>query len=43
MYHDAQFDDARLAFALAHTAADHGAVLVNYMPVDRAAEDRAAR
>ena len=33
MYHDAQFDDARLAFALAHTAADHGAVLVNYMPV----------
>lgn len=33
MYHDAQFDDARLAFALAQTAADHGAVLVNYMPV----------
>jgi len=33
MYHDAQFDDARLAFALALTAADHGAVLVNYMPV----------
>jgi glycerol-3-phosphate dehydrogenase len=33
MYHDAQFDDARLAFALARTAADHGAVLVNYMPV----------
>jgi glycerol-3-phosphate dehydrogenase len=33
MYHDAQFDDARLAFALALTAADHGAVLVNHMPV----------
>ena len=33
MYHDAQFDDARLAFTLAHTAADHGAVLLNYMPV----------
>jgi len=33
MYHDAQFDDARLAFALAQTAADHGAVLVNHMPV----------
>jgi glycerol-3-phosphate dehydrogenase len=33
MYHDAQFDDARLAFALARTAADHGAVLVNYMGV----------
>jgi glycerol-3-phosphate dehydrogenase len=33
MYHDAQFDDARLAFALAQTAADHGATLLNYMPV----------
>lgn len=33
MYHDAQFDDARLAFALAQTAADHGAALLNYMPV----------
>jgi glycerol-3-phosphate dehydrogenase len=33
MYHDAQFDDARLAFALAQTAADHGAALVTYMPV----------
>jgi len=33
MYHDAQFDDARLALALARTAADHDAVLVNYMSV----------
>jgi glycerol-3-phosphate dehydrogenase len=33
MYHDAQFDDARLALALALTAADHGAVLINYLPV----------
>jgi glycerol-3-phosphate dehydrogenase len=33
MYHDAQFDDARLAFALAQTAADHGAALATYMPV----------
>jgi glycerol-3-phosphate dehydrogenase len=33
MYHDAQFDDARLALVLARTAADHGAVLINYMPV----------
>jgi len=33
MYHDAQFDDARLALALARTAADQGAVLINYMPV----------
>ncbi|MCS6926200.1 MAG: glycerol-3-phosphate dehydrogenase/oxidase [Candidatus Binatia bacterium] len=33
MYYDAQFDDARMALALAQTAADHGAVLVNYMRV----------
>lgn len=33
MYHDAQFDDARLAFVLAQTAADHGATVINYMPV----------
>src|SRR5262245_26112597 len=32
-YHDAQFDDARMAIALARTAADEGAVVVNYMPV----------
>ena len=32
MYHDAQFDDARLALVLALTAADHGAALINYMP-----------
>jgi len=30
VYHDAQFDDARLAIALAATAARHGAVVVNY-------------
>jgi glycerol-3-phosphate dehydrogenase len=34
MYHDAQFDDARMAVSLAQTAHDHGAVLVNYMRVD---------
>jgi glycerol-3-phosphate dehydrogenase len=33
MYHDAQFDDARMAIHLARTAADHGAVLLNYMEV----------
>ena len=32
-YHDAQFDDARMAIALARTAADAGAIVVNYMPV----------
>ncbi|MAB28104.1 MAG: FAD-dependent oxidoreductase [Planctomycetaceae bacterium] len=33
MYHDGQFDDARMAIALARTAADHGAVVVNRMKV----------
>ena len=33
MYHDAQFDDARMAVSLARTAADHGAVVINHMPV----------
>lgn len=33
IYFDGQFDDARLAITLALTAADHGAVMLNYMPV----------
>lgn len=33
MYWDGQFDDARLALALARTAAVHSALLVNYCPV----------
>lgn len=33
LYHDGQFDDARLAINLAATAAEHGGVLLNYMPV----------
>ena len=32
-YHDGQFDDARLVINLATTAAEQGAVLLNYMPV----------
>ncbi|HMU45461.1 MAG TPA: glycerol-3-phosphate dehydrogenase/oxidase [Chitinophagaceae bacterium] len=32
-YHDGQFDDARLAISIAQTAAEHGAVLLNYFPV----------
>ena len=32
-YQDAQFDDARLALALARTAADRGGVVVNHLPV----------
>ncbi|NYF80249.1 glycerol-3-phosphate dehydrogenase/oxidase [Granulicella arctica] len=30
LYHDGQFNDARLALALARTAADHRAVIANY-------------
>jgi glycerol-3-phosphate dehydrogenase len=33
IYYDGQFDDARLAIALAQTAADRGAALLNYFPV----------
>ncbi len=33
VYADAQFDDARLAVALARTAEAHGAVVTNYTPV----------
>jgi glycerol-3-phosphate dehydrogenase len=33
VYHDGQFDDARLVIHLAATAADAGATLLNYMPV----------
>src|SRR3982751_5022663 len=34
LYHDGQFDDARLAIHLAMTAADHGATLINYFAVE---------
>lgn len=33
LYHDGQFDDARLAIHLAMTAADHGATVLNYFGV----------
>jgi glycerol-3-phosphate dehydrogenase len=35
LYGDGQFDDARLAVTLAMTAAQHGAVLGNYLKVER--------
>lgn len=35
VYHDGQFDDARLAVTLARSAIDHGATLVNHAPVVR--------
>lgn len=34
LYHDGQFDDARLAIHLAMTAVDHGAVVINYISVE---------
>src|SRR5437762_7210926 len=34
LYHDGQFDDARLAIHLAMTAADLGAIVINYMSVE---------
>lgn len=34
LYHDGQFDDARLALALARTAVGRGAAVVNYARVD---------
>ncbi|HVI49528.1 MAG TPA: glycerol-3-phosphate dehydrogenase/oxidase [Chitinophaga sp.] len=34
VYHDGQFDDARLAVNIAQTAAEQGAVLLNYFKVD---------
>ena len=34
LYHDGQFDDARLAINLAQTAAEQGGVLLNYCKVD---------
>jgi glycerol-3-phosphate dehydrogenase len=33
IYHDGQFDDSRLLIHLIETAADHGAVVLNYAPV----------
>lgn len=34
LYHDGQFDDARLAIHLAMTAAEHEATVINYMSVE---------
>jgi glycerol-3-phosphate dehydrogenase len=33
VYHDGQFDDSRLAFALAQSSADKGAIVLNYFQV----------
>ena len=39
VYHDGQFDDARLLIHLIMTAADHGACVLNYAPVTRLTRD----
>lgn len=39
IYYDGQFDDARLLIHLAMTATDHGATLLNYMPVTAITKD----
>jgi glycerol-3-phosphate dehydrogenase len=39
VYYDGQFDDSRLLIHLAATAADHGAAVVNYMPVTALTKD----
>ena len=39
LYHDGQFDDARLVINLMQTAADHGAAIVNYARVVRLRRD----
>ncbi|MBW4028641.1 MAG: glycerol-3-phosphate dehydrogenase/oxidase [Acidobacteria bacterium] len=35
LYHDGQFNDARMALVLARTAADHGATVINYARCQR--------
>lgn len=40
LYHDGQFDDARLLISLARTAADHGATLVNYCRAEGLTKNR---
>jgi len=39
IYHDGQFDDARLLIHLMATAADHGATVLNYAPVTAIRKD----
>ena len=43
VYHDGQFDDARLAIALARTAVDRGAVVANYLRATGFIHDAAGR
>jgi glycerol-3-phosphate dehydrogenase len=40
LYHDGQFDDARLAIHLAMTATDHGATVLNYAGVENLMKEK---
>jgi glycerol-3-phosphate dehydrogenase len=39
IYHDGQFDDARMAVSMAQTAENHGATLLNYLSVEGLIKD----
>jgi glycerol-3-phosphate dehydrogenase len=39
LYHDGQFDDSRLAINALQTAVEHGATVINYMPVLQLVKD----
>ncbi|MDX9882818.1 MAG: glycerol-3-phosphate dehydrogenase/oxidase [Prolixibacteraceae bacterium] len=43
VYHDGQFDDSRMAITLAQTAADHGAVCLNYIGVTALTKDASGK
>ena len=43
VYHDGQFDDARMAIALAKACADRGGVLLNYFRVNSLLKDETGR
>jgi glycerol-3-phosphate dehydrogenase len=43
LYHDGQFDDARLAINLAQTASEQGACVLNYMEVKGLEKDHSGR
>ncbi len=43
VYHDAQFDDSRLAINAVQTAAELGAVVINYCPVNSIVKDEGGK
>lgn len=43
VYHDGQFDDSRMALALAHSAVENGALVLNYTEVTRLTKDSSGK